>query len=177
MNLTKITGSFDLNNQTVTIGMTLTAVSKFQIPLGNLGSLPIATANGGIMAQFNPFKLVGNASLSVLIFQVASASVRIGAGEGFNNADGMNAQANVNAVIVQGLFKMRIGKGVPGNPEKRRFAASATSFWASRPTSTAWAGRRSTWAVSRSNLRAAFHRQQLQPGQGGHGRQGQHLRP
>ena len=125
MNLTKITGSFDLNNQTVTIGMTLTATSKFQIPLGNLGSLPLAKANGSIVAQFNPFKLVGNTSLSILIFQVASASVRMGSGEGFDNGDGMNAQANVNAVIAQGLFKMRVGKGVPGNPEKRRFAASA----------------------------------------------------
>jgi hypothetical protein len=126
MNLTKVTGAFDLTNQTVTIGLTLTAASKFQLPLGSLGSIPLAKANGGVTAQFNPFKLTGNADLSILIFEMASASIKMGAGEGFDGRDGMNAQVNVNAVIVQGLFKMRVGKGTASNPEKRRFAANAT---------------------------------------------------
>ena len=50
----------------------------------------------------------------------------MGAGEGFDGRDGMNAQVNVNAVLMQGLFKMRVGKGTASDPEKRRFAANAT---------------------------------------------------
>ncbi len=125
MNLTKVIGSFDLDNQTVTIGLQLEAKSKFALPLGSLGSLPIAKLNGGITTQFNPFKLTGNASLTILIFDMANASIKMGAGEGFGGGDGMNASVNVNAVIVQGTFNMRVGKGVAGNPEKRRFAANA----------------------------------------------------
>ena len=140
MNLTKITGSFDLNNQTVTIGLSLVATSKYKLPLGSLGSIPIATATGGVTAQFNPFKFSGNVSLSVLVFQVANASVNIGDGQGFDGGDGMNAQVNVNAVIVTGQFRMRIGKGVPGDPEKRRFAANAT-FILGIPANTYGVGR------------------------------------
>jgi hypothetical protein len=91
-----------------------------------LGSIPIATANGNVTTQFNPFKFTGNVSLSVLIFQVVTATVAIGPGEGFNGGDGMRVIANVDAVIVSGEFRMRMGKGVPSDPNKRRVAASAT---------------------------------------------------
>jgi hypothetical protein len=124
MNLTRVTGSFDLTNQSVTIGLGLGATSKFAIPIGST-SIPIAKADGNVTTQFNPFKFTGNVSLSVLIFQVATATVKIGAGEGFDGGDGMNVVAQVDAVIVSGEFRMRVGKGIPSNPEKRRFAANA----------------------------------------------------
>jgi hypothetical protein len=124
-NLTRVQGSFDLNNGTSTISLGVTAASQFAIPLGSLGSLPIATTDGTITAQFNPFKFSGTVSLKVLIFQVASAAVNIGAGQGFDNGPGMNVNVNVNAVVISGNFRMRAGKGVAGDPNKRRFAAAA----------------------------------------------------
>ncbi len=123
--LTRIQGSFDLNNGTSTVGLGVTAASQFAIPLGSLGSLPIAKTDGNITAQFNPFKFSGNVSLTVLIFQVADAAINIGAGQGFDNGNGMNAAVNVNLVVVKGNFNLRVGKGTPSDPNKRRFAASA----------------------------------------------------
>ncbi len=124
-NLTRVQGSFDLNNGTSTITLGVTAASQFGIPLGALGTLPIATSDGNITAQFNPFMFSGNVSLKVLIFQVANASINIGAGQGFDGGQGMNTSVNVNAVVVKGNFRARVGKGVAGDPNKRRFAASA----------------------------------------------------
>lgn len=123
--LTRITGSFDINNGTATIGLGVTAASQFGIPLGGLGTLPIAKADGDITVQFNPFKFTGTVSLTVLIFEVANASVRIGDGEGFAGGNGMNAAVNVNLVVVKGNFNLRVGKGTPSDPNKRRFALSA----------------------------------------------------
>jgi hypothetical protein len=125
-NLTRVQGSFDLNNGTSTISLGVTASSQFGIPLGSLGTLPIATTDGNITAQFNPFLFSGNVSLKVLIFQVANAAIDIGAGQGFDGGQGVRAVVNVNAVVVKGEFRTRIGKGVAGDPNKRRFAASAT---------------------------------------------------
>lgn len=124
-NLTRVQGSFDLNNGTSTITLGVTAASQFGIPLGSLGTLPIATTDGSITAQFNPFKFSGNVSLKVLIFQVANAAINIGAGQGFDGGQGMNAVVNVNAVVVKGEFRVRTGKGTATDPNKRRFAASA----------------------------------------------------
>jgi hypothetical protein len=123
--LTRVTGSFDLANGTATIGMGVTAASQFGIPLGALGTLPIAKADGDITVQFNPFKFTGTVKLSVLIFEVANAAVRIGDGEGFAGGNGMNAAVNVNLVVVKGDFNLRVGKGTPSDPNKRRFALSA----------------------------------------------------
>ncbi|MBX3014961.1 MAG: hypothetical protein KF832_25795 [Caldilineaceae bacterium] len=124
-NLTRVQGSFDLNNGTSTITLGVTAASQFGIPLGALGTLPVATTDGNITAQFNPFQFTGTMTLKVLIFQVASATVGIGAEQGFDGGQGLNAKVNVNAVVVKGEFRMRVGKGVPGDPNKRRFAAAA----------------------------------------------------
>ncbi len=124
-NLTRVQGSFDLNNGTSTITLGVTAASQFGIPLGSLGTLPIATTDGNITAQFNPFIFSGNVSLKVLIFQVANASLNIGAGQGFDGGQGMNTKVNVNTLIVKGEFRARVGKGVAGDPNKRRFAAAA----------------------------------------------------
>ncbi|MEZ4658608.1 MAG: hypothetical protein R2911_13640 [Caldilineaceae bacterium] len=75
--LTRCRASFDLNNGASTITLGVTAASQFKIPLGSLGSLPIATTDGSITAQFNPFVFSGNVTLKVLIFQVASAGINI----------------------------------------------------------------------------------------------------
>ncbi|MCB0108824.1 MAG: hypothetical protein KDE53_23045, partial [Caldilineaceae bacterium] len=56
----------------------------------------------------------------------ANASVNIGAGQGFDGGPGVNAKVNVNAVVVKGEFRTRIGKGTATDPNKRRFAAAAT---------------------------------------------------
>jgi hypothetical protein len=124
--LTSVSGSFDINNGTLTIGLGATAVSQYSLPLPQpIGPLPLVKAVGNVTFQFNPFKMSGNAALSVLIFEVANASVNIGAGAGFNGGQGMNASVNVNAVVVKGAFAIRVGKGTPSDPNKRRFAASA----------------------------------------------------
>ena len=34
----------------------------------------------------------------------------------------MNTSVNVNAIVVKGNFRARVGKGVAGDPNKRRFA-------------------------------------------------------
>ncbi|MEZ4679283.1 MAG: hypothetical protein R2932_34195, partial [Caldilineaceae bacterium] len=125
-NLTRVQGSFDLNNGTSTISLGVTAASQFGIPLGALGTLPIASTDGNITAQFNPFLFSGNVSLKVLIFQVANAAVDIGAGQGFDGGPGVRAVVNVNAVVVKGEFRARLGKGTATDPNKRRFAAAAT---------------------------------------------------
>ncbi|MCB0183770.1 MAG: hypothetical protein KDE31_05875, partial [Caldilineaceae bacterium] len=125
-NLTRVQGSFDLNNGTSTISLGVTAASQFGIPLGALGPFPIATTDGNITAQFNPFLFSGNVSLKVLIFQVANAAVDIGAGQGFDGGQGVRAVVTVNAVVVKGEFRARIGKGSASDPNKRRFAAAAT---------------------------------------------------
>lgn len=123
--LTRVQGSFDINNGTSTISLGVTASSQFAIPLGALGTLPIAKTDGNITAQFNPFKFTGNVSLTVLIFNVANAAIGIGDGQGFGGGPGMNASVNVNAVVIKGNFNVRVGKGTPSDPNKRRFAASA----------------------------------------------------
>ena len=125
--LTRVNGSFDLTNGTSTISLGVVAESQFKISLGaTLGSLPLATTTGTITAQFDPFKLSGNVTLSVLVFQVANAAVNIGAGQGFDGGQGMNAVVNVNAVLVKGEFRLRTGKGTATDPNKRRLAAAAT---------------------------------------------------
>jgi hypothetical protein len=124
-NLTRVQGAFDLNNGTSTLTIGVTAASQFGIPLGALGTLPIAKTDGSITAQFNPFKFSGNVSLTVLIFQVANASINLGAGQGFDGGQGFNASVNVNAVVVKGNFRVRVGKGIASDPNKRRFAAAA----------------------------------------------------
>lgn len=125
--LTSVQGSFNLTNGTSTFALGVVAQSQFKIPLGSvLGPMPLATAQGTITAQFNPFLMSGTTSLSVLVFQVANAGIFIGHEQGFDGKFGFRAIVNVNAVVVKGEFRMRVSKGSATDPEKRRFAASAT---------------------------------------------------
>ncbi len=111
MSIAAVSGSFDLNAGTATIQVTMKATSDAAIPLGALGSLPLATVNGSLSVQAPPaFQMSANASLSILIFQVAQASVNIGQGFGFNGGPGMNVNLTVNTLLVDGSAHLRIGQ-------------------------------------------------------------------
>lgn len=107
MELTGLGGTFDVNNGTVTIGVQMKASTLAFIPVINL---PMVTAEGGAQAQFNPFKLSVNASIKLLIFQLAQAGVEIGHQAGFNGGDGVNFIASINGVLMNGSIEFRAGK-------------------------------------------------------------------
>ena len=125
MLLTGMRGTFDINNSTTTIGLGVTFRSAATLPLGPLGQLSLVKVDGDITVQFNPFKFIGNTDLAVLIFEVASATVRFGDGEGFDGRNGINVEVVVNKVLMKGTFKLRYSKGTASDPNKRRFAANA----------------------------------------------------
>lgn len=107
MELTGLGGTFDVNDGTVTIGVQMRASTLAFIPVINL---PLVTAEGSTQAQFNPFKLSVNASIKLLIFQLAQAGVEIGHQAGFNGGDGVNFTATVNGVFMNGSIEFRAGK-------------------------------------------------------------------
>ena len=107
MELTGLGGTFDVNNGTVTIGVQMKASTLAFIPVINL---PMVTAEGSTQAQFNPFKLSVNASIKLLIFQLAQAGVQIGHQAGFNGGDGVNFTAGINGVLMNGSIEFRAGK-------------------------------------------------------------------
>lgn len=118
MELTGIGGLFDLNNSTVQIGVTLKASSLARIPAPL--SLPLATVNTGVTLQFNPFLMTANADVSLLVFKVAQASVKIGHQQGFNNGNGMFVSGQINGVIVHGSMSLRVGKIAVAGQQKTR---------------------------------------------------------
>jgi hypothetical protein len=120
MELVGIGGSFDVNAGTVKIGVNIKAASKPKI----IG-IPLVSATAAAELQLNPFKLSANASLSVLIFNVASASVELGSGAGFNGGPGFNLKFNIDVVVVHGEVKLRVGEVTASNGTKKvRFAGS-----------------------------------------------------
>jgi hypothetical protein len=126
MQLTTFSGSFNIDAGTATFGVGLGAESTLK-----LLTLPVVTVNGQATVQINPFKLTLGAQMKLLIFQVASASVVIGNGAGFNGGDGIKVDFSVNAVIVHGGAHLHAGsvKGEidPGTGKDRiTFTASAT---------------------------------------------------
>ncbi len=147
-NLTRVQGSFDLSNGTSTITLGVTAASQFGIPLGALGTLPIATTDGNITAQFNPFMFSGNVSLKVLIFQVANASINIGAGQGFDGGQGMNTSVNVNLSSSKATSAPGSARVSLATPTSGALPLPPTSSWALSRTNLAPAYRRSIWVAS-----------------------------
>jgi hypothetical protein len=126
MQLTTFSGSFNIDAGTATFGVGLGAESALK-----LLTLPVVTVNGQATVQINPFKMTLGAQMKLLIFQVASASVVIGNGAGFNGGDGITVDFTVNALIVHGGAHLRAGsvKGEidPGTGKDRiTFTASAT---------------------------------------------------
>jgi Bacterial Ig-like domain len=104
MELTTFSGSFNIDAGTATFGVGLGAESKLK-----LLTLPVVTVNGQASVQINPFKMTLGAQMKILIFQVASASVTIGNGAGFNGGDGIKVDFTVNAVIVHGSAHLHAG--------------------------------------------------------------------
>lgn len=105
MELRRISGSFETNSGRSTISVTMRAVSQ-----RTLKGLALATVDGTAELQLKPFKLTANARLSLLVFEVARASVGIGAGQGFNGADGFNVQATVDLKVAHGELLLRMGR-------------------------------------------------------------------
>src|SRR5262245_4338746 len=125
MQLTTFSGSFNIDAGTATFGVGLGAESNLK-----LLTLPVVTVNGQATVQINPFKMTLGAQLRVLIFQVASASVVIGNGAGFNGGDGIKVDFTVNAVLVHGGAHLHAGSVQgeidPGTGKDRiTFTASA----------------------------------------------------
>ncbi|MCL4863438.1 MAG: Ig-like domain-containing protein, partial [Caldilineaceae bacterium] len=126
MELTRIGGSFNLNEGTVTIGVSMRASTLARIPAPL--NLPLASIDGSASLQINPFLFTSNARLSVLIFEVASASVKVGHQQGFSGGNGMHVQFQVQGVIVHGNAQLRVGRVTVNGEPKNRFAASASFF-------------------------------------------------
>ncbi len=125
MELRTIGGSFNLNNNTAQIGVTLGAATISKLPLPPPANLPLAKIDGNLLLQLNPFLFSANAKLTVVIFNVATASINVGDGQGFSGNPGMNVSFSVDAVIVKGNASLRVGKVTVNGVEKRRYALSA----------------------------------------------------
>jgi hypothetical protein len=124
MELLAIGGSFDLNNGTAKIGVSMKAGSTLRI-----GSLPVATLNAKAELQIDPFLFTTNGELSILIFKMASAQMGVGAGQGFNGDEGFNVSFEINQIIVHGAGRLRIGK-VTLSSGARVTAFTAEASWA-----------------------------------------------
>ncbi|GAB4110251.1 MAG: hypothetical protein Fur005_15260 [Roseiflexaceae bacterium] len=120
MSITSMSGSFDIRSGQSTIAVGLTATSDLAIPLGSLGSLPIAKATGTVSIQPPPtFKMTANATLSILIFQVAQASVGIGQSYGFNGGPGLDVTFTVNTLFIDGSAHLKVGEVTLNNGTKK----------------------------------------------------------
>jgi hypothetical protein len=121
MELTSIGGKFDVESGTVQIGVSMRASTT-----ARLIGIPLASIDGNATLQLNPFRFTANAKLSVLVFSVAQASLGIGDGQGFSGGPGFNVSFSVNAVIVKGEAKLRLGNVTVNGVKKLRVAASAS---------------------------------------------------
>lgn len=122
MELLAIGGSFDLTSGTAKIGVSMRAGTTARV-----GSLPMATLNARSDLQINPFLLTANGELSILIFKVASASIGVGAGQGFNGGPGFNVSFDVSVVVVHGKTFLRVGQVTLSNGTKTtKFIAEST---------------------------------------------------
>lgn len=102
--LTKMSGSFSLKSGSVTIGVGIEVSSVAQ-----LAGIPLVSAEGTATLVVDPFKFSLTASMKVLIFEVASASVEIGHEAGFSGGKGLHAKFQFEAVIVRGGLELRVG--------------------------------------------------------------------
>jgi hypothetical protein len=122
MELTQLGGSFDTGSGTTRIGVTMQATSTKRI-----GTTPLATLAGQAQLQVRPFQLTANARLTLLVVQVAEASVGIGHQQGFNGGDGFFAQLTIDVRVARGDFLVRMGNLTLSNGTRRfSVAISAT---------------------------------------------------
>jgi hypothetical protein len=124
MELLEMGGKFDLNSGTAKVTVSLVASSKYRI-----ANLPLVTARGNAALQVRPFAMTANAQLSVLVFNVANASIGLGDGQGFNGGSGFNVSFTVDAVVVHGGAKLRMGNVTLTNGTKK-FRWTAEAFLA-----------------------------------------------
>lgn len=121
MELLEIGGRFDLNQGTAKITVNMMAGSQMRV-----AGLPLVTARGQAALQVRPFAMTANAQLSVLVFDVANASMGIGAGQGFNGGSGFNASFDIDIVVLEGGASIRLGDVRLSNGSKEfRWAADA----------------------------------------------------
>lgn len=122
MELMRLGGSFDTGSGVTKIGVTLRAESSKR-----LRNIPVATVDGQATLQVRPFALTANAKLSLLVVQVAEASIGIGAGQGFNGGNGFYAQVTIDVKVARGEFLVRMGNLTLNNGRTRfSVAISAT---------------------------------------------------
>ncbi len=121
MELLEMGGKFDLNSGTAKVTVSLVASSKYRI-----ANIPLVTARGNAALQVRPFAMTANAQLSVLVFNVANASIGLGDGQGFNGGSGFNVSFTVDAVVIHGGVKLRMGDVTLTNGTKKfRWTAEA----------------------------------------------------
>ncbi|RIK37121.1 MAG: hypothetical protein DCC55_25225 [Chloroflexi bacterium] len=124
MELLEMGGKFDLNSGTAKVTVSLVASSKYRI-----ANMPLVTARGNASLQVRPFAMTANAQLSVLVFNVANASIGLGDRQGFNGGAGFNVSFTVDAVVVHGGAKLRMGNVTLTNGAKK-FRWTAEAFLA-----------------------------------------------
>jgi len=135
--LTKFTGGVHFKTGAITFTLGIGVDSTARIPPTGAG-IPIVSMTGNALVRPDPFSMSLGAQLKILIFNVASAQMQVGAGAGFNacppgtpantpasqrpRGKGFYAEFNVDALFLHGNAKIRVGKvnGV------RKFAGLAT---------------------------------------------------
>lgn len=123
MELTMLRGGFDVNSGTVKINVGMRASSQIRF-----GPVPAATAEGNASLQFNPFKVTANAKLSVLVIQVAQASIGIGHQQGFSGGPGFNVAFDINFILARGETKLRIGPVTLSNGQRKTVIAAEAIY-------------------------------------------------
>jgi hypothetical protein len=123
MELTMLKGSFDVNSSTVKIAVGMRASSQIRF-----GPVPAATAEGNAQVQFSPFQLTANAKLSVLVLQVAQASIGVGHQQGFAGGPGFNVAFDINFILTRGETKLRIGPVTLSNGQRKTVIAAEAAY-------------------------------------------------
>lgn len=123
MELVSMRGAFDINAGTIKIGVGMRASTVLKF-----ASFPAATVDGNAELQLSPFKLTANAKLSVLVFNVAQASMGIGHQQGFAGAPGFNVSFSVDLLYVQGSTSLRVGEVTLSNGKKQTVVAASALY-------------------------------------------------
>lgn len=123
MELTQLRGGFDVNSGTVKITVGMRASSQIRF-----GPLPAVTADGTASVQFQPFQLTANAKLSVLVIQVAEASIGIGHQQGFDGGPGFNVSFDINFILAHGETELRIGPATLSDGRRKTIIAATAAY-------------------------------------------------
>lgn len=123
MELLQIKGTLDINQGgPKSISVFMRAGSQYRV-----ANMPLVTATGNATLQVQPFMMTANARLSVLVVDVAQASIGIGAGQGFNGRSGFNVSFEIDATVIHGGASLRMGDVVLSNG-REKFVINARAF-------------------------------------------------